>query len=475
MKKKRNPNQVGGIKVKFNLFQEKVMLFFLKKGKLYKEFLFILLLIFNKNVNANIIRDAEIEKFLTDMANPIFEAANLNLNAVDIYIFKDDAVNAFVACGQKVFINTGLIQSFENPSMLRGVLAHETGHIAGGHLARSDKALEKTQAPMLIGLLLGVGAAIAGEGDAAQALLLGSQQIAKGMLAKYSRGQESAADQAAFQYLEKIEKSSTGMLDVLYSFANQEALSTRQQKIRVRSHPMSRDRIRSLEEKVKNSEYINEKDNNKLVYDYKMIQAKLDGFLNNTNDIIKKNITNSDHHKYSLAVAYYRQALLEKSMDILNELIRDYPNNPWFLELKGQILYESGKIDDSIEPYSKSLKLRPKEPLLMVGLATALNARNRENDAENAINLLKESLKYDKKNSHAWFQLAIAYSNMNNIGMAEISSAERHFLTGNIKMASFHAKKSLRYLNNSDIYKLRAEDILLDSKNKAKWKKRCPV
>ena len=125
--------------------------------------------------------------------------------------------------------------------MLRGVLAHETGHIAGGHLARSDKALEKTQTPMLIGLLLGVGAAIAGEGDAAQALLLGSQQIAKGMLAKYSRGQESAADQAAFQYLEKIEKSSTGMLDVLYSFANQEALSPRQQKIRVRSHPMSRD------------------------------------------------------------------------------------------------------------------------------------------------------------------------------------------------------------------------------------------
>ena len=190
------------------------------------------------------------------MANPIFEAANLNLNSVDIYIFNDKAVNAFVACGQKVFINTGLIQSFEDPSMLRGVLAHETGHIAGGHLARSDKAMEKAQTPMIVGLLLGIGAAIAGESDAAQALLLGSQQIAKGMVAKYSRGQESAADQAAFHYLEKTEKSSTGMLEVLYSFANQEALSPRQQKIRVRSHPVSRDRIRSLEEKVKKSEFI---------------------------------------------------------------------------------------------------------------------------------------------------------------------------------------------------------------------------
>ena len=126
-----------------------------------------------------------------------------NLNSVDIYIFNDKAVNAFVACGQKVFINTGLIQSFEDPSMLRGVLAHETGHIAGGHLARSDKAMEKAQTPMIVGLLLGIGAAIAGESDAAQALLLGSQQIAKGMVAKYSRGQESAADQAAFHYLEK--------------------------------------------------------------------------------------------------------------------------------------------------------------------------------------------------------------------------------------------------------------------------------
>ena len=391
------------------------------------------------------VRDAEIENFLTEMANPIFEAANLNLNSVDIYIFNDKAVNAFVACGQKVFINTGLMQSFESPSMLRGVLAHETGHIAGGHLARSDKAMEKAQTPMIVGLLLGIGAAIAGEGDAAQALLLGSQQIAKGMVAKYSRGQESAADQAAFQYLEKIEKSSTGMLEVLYSFANQEALSPRQQKIRVRSHPVSRDRIRSLEEKVQKSKFIENEDDDKLMFEYKMIQAKLNGFLNNAKDIIKKGSNGSDQSKYTLAVAYYRQALLNDSILILDELILKYPKNPWYHELKGQILYESGKIEDSIEPYKTALELKEKEPLLMVGLATALNARGDSGDAEKAIKLLKESLKYDIKNSQTWYQLAISYSNINDIGMAELSSAERHFLTGNIKMASFHAKKSLNY------------------------------
>ena len=144
------------------------MLIFFRKNKFYQIFLLFILISFSNTIKANIIRDAEIENFLTEMANPIFEAANLNLNSVDIYIFNDKAVNAFVACGQKVFINTGLIQSFEDPSMLRGVLAHETGHIAGGHLARSDKAMEKAQTPMIVGLLLGIGAAIAGESDAAQ-------------------------------------------------------------------------------------------------------------------------------------------------------------------------------------------------------------------------------------------------------------------------------------------------------------------
>ena len=254
-------------------------------------------------------------------------------------------------------------------------MAHETGHIAGGHLARSDEALERAQTPMIVGLLLGIGAAIAGDGDAAQALLLGSQQIAQGMVAKYSRSQESAADQAAVKYLEGIKKSSNGMLEVLYKFANQEALSSNRQSIRVRSHPISRDRIRSLEEKVQKSKFIENEDDDKLIFEYEMIQAKLNGFLNNAKDIIKKGSNGSDQSKYALAVAYYRQALLNDSLLILDELILKYPKNPWYYELKGQILYESGKIEDSIEPYMTALELKEKEPLLMVGLATAFNAR----------------------------------------------------------------------------------------------------
>lgn len=442
-----------------------------------KSFLLLCLITFSTLVSANIIRDAEIENFLEEISHPIFSEANLNLNSVDIYIFNDKSINAFVACGQKIFVNTGLIQSFETPSMLRGVMAHETGHIAGGHLARSDEALERAQTPMIVGLLLGIGAAIAGDGDAAQALLLGSQQIAQGMVAKYSRSQESAADQAAIKYLEGIKKSSNGMLEVLYKFANQEALSSNRQSVRVRSHPISRDRIRSLEQKVNKSQFINERDNEKILFQYKMIQAKLDGFLNNPNDVIRKAKKDSSliFNKYSLAVAYYRKALLKESLSALNEMINQYPNNPWFYELKGQVLYESGKIRESIIPYRKSLSISPNEPLLMVALATALNALENKSNAIEAISLLKKSLMHDQKNTQTWFQLAISYSRINDIGNAELASAERHFLTGNVKMASFHAKKSLKYNKNSSISKLRAQDIVLDSENKAKWKRRCPV
>ena len=450
---------------------------FYKISVFFKSSLFFCLIIFSTLVSANIIRDAEIENFLEEISHPIFTEANLNLNSVDIYIFNDKSINAFVACGQKVFVNTGLIQSFETPSMLRGVMAHETGHIAGGHLARSDEALERAQTPMIVGLLLGIGAAIAGDGDAAQALLLGSQQIAQGMVAKYSRSQESAADQAAVKYLEGIKKSSNGMLEVLYKFANQEALSSNRQSVRVRSHPISRDRIRSLEQKVNKSQFINEKDNEKTLFRYKMIQAKLDGFLNNPNDVIRRAEKDSSliFNKYSLAVAYYRKAFLKESLLILNQMINQYPDNPWFYELKGQVLYESGKIEESIMPYRKSLSISPNEPLLMVALATALNALENENGALEALNLLKKSLRYDQKNTRTWFQLAISYSRINDIGNAELASAERHFLTGNVKMASFHAKKSLKYITKSSISKLRAQDIILDSENKAKWKKRCPV
>ena len=424
-----------------------------------------------------IARDAETEEFLEEITTPIVNAANLRSSSVDLYLFNDNAVNAFVTCGQKIFVNTGLIMEFEDPSMLRGVLAHETGHIAGAHLARSDIALKKAQAPMIVGLLLGIGAAVAGgDSDAVQGILLGSQQIAQGMVAKYSRGQEAAADQAAFQYLEKLGLSSKGMIEVLYNFADQEALSSKNQSSRVRSHPISRQRIRALENQAINSSFYNQNDSEELLYRYNMIRAKLEGFLKRPDDIIRKfQNDESDFGIYASAIALYKKALTEEAVKKINILINKYPQNPWFYELKGQVYYESGKIMNSIEPYEKALIYSKEHPLISVALASAYLALNEREYDIKAHDLLNEVIKIDKKNSYAWFQIAIAEARLGNIGKADLYSAERYFILGDVQMASFHAKRSKKSLKDSGPLLMRADDIILDSENKKKWKRRCPV
>ena len=451
----------------------------IKKNKIFSLLihLYLIILLTPDLSGRGIARDAETELFLSEMTTPIVNVANLNSSSVDLYLFNDNSVNAFVTCGQKIFVNTGLIMEFDDPSMLRGVLAHETGHIAGAHLARSDIALKKAQAPMIIGLLLGIGAAVAGgDSDAVQGILLGSQQIAQGMVAKYSRGQEAAADQAAFQYLEKLGLSSKGMIDVLYNFADQEALSARNQSSRVRSHPISRQRIMALENQAVKSKFYNQRDSLELTYRYNMIRAKLEGFLKRPDDIIRKYEKNdSDYAIYASSVALYRKALTDKAIDKINILIDKYPNNPWYYELKGQILYESGKIKPSIEPYEKAVKFSTGHPLLNVALASAYLALNDKEYDIKAQNLLNNVIKKDQKNSYAWFQLAIAEARLGNIGKADLYSAERYFVLGDVNLASFHAKRSKNNLKDNGPLLMRAEDIILDSENKQKWKKRCPV
>ena len=451
----------------------------IKKNKIFSLLihLYLIILLTPDLSGRGIARDAETELFLSEMTTPIVNVANLNSSSVDLYLFNDNSVNAFVTCGQKIFVNTGLIMEFDDPSMLRGVLAHETGHIAGAHLARSDIALKKAQAPMIIGLLLGIGAAVAGgDSDAVQGILLWSQQIAQGMVAKYSRGQEAAADQAAFQYLEKLGLSSKGMIDVLYNFADQEALSARNQSSRVRSHPISRQRIMALENQAVKSKFYNQRDSLELTYRYNMIRAKLEGFLKRPDDIIRKYEKNdSDYAIYASSVALYRKALTDQAIDKINILINKYPTNPWYYELKGQILYESGKIKPSIEPYEKAVKFSTGHPLLNIALASAYLALNDKEYDIKAQNLLNNVIKKDQKNSYAWFQLAIAEARLGNIGKADLYSAERYFVLGDVNLASFHAKRSKNNLKDNGPLLMRAEDIILDSENKQKWKKRCPV
>ena len=207
-----------------------------------------------------------------------------------------------------------------------------------------------------------------------------------------------------------------------------------------------------------------------------MIRAKLEGFLKRPDDIIRKYEKNdSDYAIYASSVALYRKALTDQAIDKINILINKYPNNPWYYELKGQILYESGKIKPSIEPYEKAVKFSTGHPLLNVALASAYLALDDKEYDIKAQNLLNNVIKKDQKNSYAWFQLAIAEARLGNIGKADLYSAERYFVLGDVNLASFHAKRSKNNLKDNGPLLMRAEDIILDSENKQKWKKRCPV
>ena len=207
-----------------------------------------------------------------------------------------------------------------------------------------------------------------------------------------------------------------------------------------------------------------------------MIRAKLEGFLKRPDDIIRKfQNDKSDFGIYASAIALYKKALTEEAVKKINILINKYPQNPWFYELKGQVYYESGKIMKSIEPYEKALIYSKEHPLISVALASAYLALNESEYDIKAHDLLNEVIKIDKKNSYAWFQIAIAEARLGNIGKADLYSAERYFILGDVQMASFHAKRSKKFLKDSGALLMRADDIILDSENKKKWKRRCPV
>jgi len=207
-----------------------------------------------------------------------------------------------------------------------------------------------------------------------------------------------------------------------------------------------------------------------------MIRAKLKGFLKKPDQIIKLyKDKNKEDNLYALSIALYRKALIEEAIETIDILIMKYPKNPWFYELKGQIYYESGKTDLSIEPYEKALKYSHKEPLIYAALATALLAINRKDETQRALILLKKAIDLDPKNPQIYFQMAIAESRLGDIGKAELSTAERYFILGNLEKASFHADRSKKYLAPSSPLSLRADDIILDSENTKQWRRKCPI
>ncbi len=416
-----------------------------------------------------LIRDAEIEELLRIYTTPIFRAAGLNPRSVSIHIIKDNRINAFVADGQRIFINTGLLMKAKTPSEVIGVLAHETGHIAGGHLARTGMEMRRLSTLAIISQLLAIGAqaggALAGSGDIARsgkAIMLGSQSMLQRQFLAYARTQESAADQAAARYLQRAKISGKGMLNMFQRLASQYMATLSHADPYVMTHPMPMQRIRNLERLLKKSPYFNTPDPPWLVERHKLMQAKLVGFIEGARGVYRR-YPPSDTSlpaRYARAIAAFRIGDLNGALPLIDSLIRAKPKYPYFWELKGQALLENGRVAQAIPALKKAVSLAPRNGLIRLLLAQAQLATERKDQAKAALANLKKAMPQEGRRPMLHQLMARAYGILGNYARAELETAEAAILMGDRQLAVQKAKNAMRRFKKGSPEWLRANDIL---------------
>lgn len=413
----------------------------------------------------SLLRDTEIEETMQDYTTPILRAAGLSPSAVDIYLVNDPSLNAFVTRGQNIFLHSGIILQSDTPNQLKGVIAHEAGHIAGGHIVRSDYGNRSAYGAMLIAAGVGLAAILAGEGSAGALILGGSQQFGAIEALAYSRVNESAADQYAAQYMEATGQSAQGLIDFFDRFRAQEVLSNARRYPYFRGHPLSSDRIDALRERVEESPYTNVTDTEVEQHRLEMAKAKLRGFLEGPQVVFSKYPPDdqSQPARYARAVAHYRAADLRNAIREIDSLITEEADNPYFHELKAQILYESGQREKAIEPARKALELKPNAPLLEIALAQSLLETSDRSNVNEAIDLLKSALTVEQGNSYAWYTLSRAYGELGQDALAKYAVAEQAYAVGDLQRARSFAQRAQEDLVRGDPQWRRASDIIVVS------------
>lgn len=411
----------------------------------------------------SLLRDTEIEETLREFTDPILRAGGLNPSSVDIYLVNDPSLNAFVTRGQNIFLHSGLILKADNPNQLKGVIAHETGHITGGHIVRSDYGNRSAYGSMLIAAGIGLAAILAGEAEAGALVLGGSQQFGVLDALSYSRVNEAAADQYAFEYMDRTGQSSEGLIEFFENFRAQEVLSQARRYPYFRGHPLSADRIDALREKVRDSEHTGKTDTPEELHKHEMMKAKLRGFLEGP-QLVYSRFPLSDQSqpaRYARAVANFKQADLKQAIMEIDSLIEEEPDNPYFYELKAQILYESGQGAAAIAPARDALDRKPDAPLLMIALAEATMQTRDSGDYETSVELLKSALQIEPNNAHGWRILADVYAAQGEDALAKYATAERFYARGDINSARSFAQRAQEDLPRSLPQWRRASDIVV--------------
>lgn len=409
-----------------------------------------------------LIHDTEIETTIRTFATPLFTAAGISPDAVRIHIIEDDTLNAFVAGGQNLFLHTGFLMRTENPLQMIGVIAHETGHIAGGHLARTSDAIRNASNTALLGLVLGAVTAVAtGRGDAAIAVYQGTASVNQLSLLEYSRSQESAADHAGLRYLDATGQSASGLVEFLDVLSGEELLVAERRSPYVNTHPLTQDRIAFVKNHLANSKFADIEPPPDYVERHARMVAKLHGFIRAPARTFRRypETDTSVAARYARVIATFKEPAPDRALELLDGLLREFPEDGYFWELKGQILFESARPEASRVAYQKALSLLTDAPLIDGNLARVELAINTPKSNASALKLLGRTVRAMPNSAFAWHQLAIAQGRTGALDMAALSLAEEALLRNRAKDAALQAKRAQHKLKRGSPGWQRAVDI----------------
>lgn len=417
----------------------------------------------------SILRDAETEALLQEMAAPLVEAAGLRPGNVDIVLINDPSINAFVAGGQAVYIHSGLIDAADTANEVQGVIAHELGHITGGHVVRYSEGVSAATNISILSLILGVGAALAGGGEAALGILQAGQRAALGKFLAFSRVQESSADAAGAEFLSMAGISGRGSLTFFGKLRNQEfryGYSQDDEAAFTRTHPLSGDRIARLRESYEADAAWNAPDDPELQAQFLRVKAKLFGYISDPKRTLNSypETDQSIPARYARAYAFHKDALIDKALAETDSLLETAPRDPYFLELKGQVLLESGKPGEALEPLRKATEYSGHEPLIASMFGHALIATEDKGNYDEAEKVLRTAVGRDRFNPFAWYQLGVVYAARGDQPRARLASAEQQVMQRNYPQAIRSAQVAMTGLPEGSADWIRAQDIAFQAR-----------
>jgi predicted Zn-dependent protease len=423
----------------------------------------------------SILRDAETETLLRDISRPLIEAAGLRPADVQIVLINDDSINAFVAGGQIVYLHSGLITRASNANEVQGVIAHELGHITGGHIIRMNEGIRAATGITLLSLLLGAAAIAAGGSEAGSAILMMGNRVALGRFLAFSRAQESSADAAGASFLHRAGISGRGSLAFFERLQNQEfRLNLPQEDSYERTHPLNRERLAVLENVYHTDPAWDRPTEPLLEERFQRVRAKLIGFVDDPRRTLQR-YPESDRSmpaRYARAYAWHRDAHPERAIAEADALLQERPGDPYFLELRGQILLETGRPLDALASLRQAAAAAPDQPLIAALLGHALISTEDEDYFDEAKRVLRAAIGRDNTNPFAWYQLGIVYDREGDTARAALATAERYNLINQPQLALANAEQAMLGIPAHSPDWLRAQDIAMVSRTEVERRRR---